>query len=260
MKQHAISVNSIYRYPVKGLSPEQLGSVVLRKGETLPADRRYAIENGPIGFDPADPKYFPKNRFLMLMRNERLATLRTRYLDDETVLVIAESGAEKVRADLSTSEGRALVRAFFEGFMPKELRGAPEMLSAPDGFRFTDSRSGYVSLLNRASIAELEGHVGAPVDPLRFRGNVLIDGLPAWEEFGWIDRRIRIGRDAVLEVTKRIVRCAATEVDPTTGLRDMRIVRTLARAFDHSDCGVYARVIEDGLIRPGDAIELLPAA
>jgi uncharacterized protein YcbX len=53
-------IQSIYRFPVKGLSPEQLPSVSLRKGQPLPNDRRYAIENGPSGFDPADPKYFPK--------------------------------------------------------------------------------------------------------------------------------------------------------------------------------------------------------
>ena len=71
------SIQSIYRYPVKGLSPEALTRVTLAPGLTLPADRAYAIENGPSGFDPAAPQYFPKQRFLMLMRNERLAALDT---------------------------------------------------------------------------------------------------------------------------------------------------------------------------------------
>ena len=48
-------IESLYRYPVKGLSPEPLPSVTLEAGQTLPADRRYAIENGPSGFDPAQP-------------------------------------------------------------------------------------------------------------------------------------------------------------------------------------------------------------
>ena len=77
-------IKAIYRYPVKGLSPESLPSVALASGGTLPVDRAYAIENGPSGFDPAAPAYFPKIRFLMLMRNERLARLKTRF-DDATM-------------------------------------------------------------------------------------------------------------------------------------------------------------------------------
>ena len=85
-------VSSIFRYPVKGLSPEPLPHVALSVGQTLPGDRSFAIENGPIGFDPAEPKYFPKIRFLMLMRNERLAALRTRYEDTSHELTIARDG------------------------------------------------------------------------------------------------------------------------------------------------------------------------
>ena len=76
-------IQSIYRYPVKGLSPEALPRVTLAVGRPLPADRAYAIENGPSGFDPAAPQYFPKTRFLMLMKNARLAALDTRY-DEES--------------------------------------------------------------------------------------------------------------------------------------------------------------------------------
>src|SRR5690606_41455706 len=73
----------LYRYPVKGLSPEALASATLEKGGTFPADRAFAIENGKHDFDPAAPKHFPKIKFLMLMRDERLAALKTRS-DDAT--------------------------------------------------------------------------------------------------------------------------------------------------------------------------------
>ena len=86
------TVQSIYRYPVKGLSPEPLVRAQLAEGETLPADRLYAIENGPSGFDPAVPGYLPKTRFLMLMKNERLAHLRTRFDEASHVLRIEADG------------------------------------------------------------------------------------------------------------------------------------------------------------------------
>src|SRR5215467_4435837 len=71
-------IHAIYRYPIKGLSPEPLVRTALGVGATLPADRLYAIENGPSDFDPAAPRYRPKQAYLMLMRNERLARLRSR--------------------------------------------------------------------------------------------------------------------------------------------------------------------------------------
>src|SRR5258708_12728425 len=78
-------IASLYRYPVKGLTPEPLPRVALGVGQTLPADRRYAIENGPSGFDPADPKWMAKVYFLMLMRDEWLAALHARFDHPRTV-------------------------------------------------------------------------------------------------------------------------------------------------------------------------------
>ena len=82
------TIHAIYRYPVKGLSPEPLDGASLAVRETLPFDRHFAIENGPSGFDPAAPRHQPKQRYLMLMRNERLARLRTRYDDASDTLAI----------------------------------------------------------------------------------------------------------------------------------------------------------------------------
>src|ERR1700686_4183980 len=92
----AANIQAIYRYPVKGLSPEPMQRAWLAGGEPLPGDRLYAIENGPSHFDPALPRHQPKTRYLMLMRNERLATLRTRFDPPSRMLVIAYEGREAV--------------------------------------------------------------------------------------------------------------------------------------------------------------------
>src|SRR4051794_10359777 len=106
-------IAGIYRYPVKGLSPEPLPQVALTPGQTLPADRRYAIENGPSGFDPADPRFFPKSCFLMLMRDERLAGLHSRFDDASHVLTIRRDGSVAAQGDLESRQGRADIEAFF---------------------------------------------------------------------------------------------------------------------------------------------------
>lgn len=246
------SLQSIYRYPVKGLSPERMMRVWLAPGQTLPADRTYAIENGPSGFDAAAPQYFPKQRFLMLMRNERLAALETRYDTASHTLAIRLNGAEAARGDLRTPEGRAAIEDFFARYSADELRGAPKILQGA-GHSFSDVAAKVVSIINLASVAAVENAVGMPVDPLRFRGNLHVEGWPAWREFDLLGQTLAIG-DVRLKVVKRIVRCAATNVEPRTGIRDLEIPATLMRAFGHMDCGVYAEVIAGGTVASGDAI------
>ena len=246
-------IQAIYRYPVKGLSPQPLSRVALGVGGTLPADRLYAIENGPSGFDPAAPAYLPKLRFLMLMRNERLAELRTDFDEASHTLTVAWEGREAARGDLRTSQGRLAIEAFFRRFMPRDLRGAPKVLQAP-GHSFSDVAKKVVSIINLASIAAVENAAGAGVHPLRFRGNVYVAGWPAWHEFDLLDRELAIGPHARLKIVKRIVRCAATDVDPDTGIRDLTIPKTLMQAFGHMDCGVYAEVVAGGDIAVGDRI------
>jgi len=246
------TIQSIYRYPVKGLSPQAMTRVPLSAGGTLPADRAYAIENGPTGFDPAHPAYFPKQRFLMLMRNERLAALKTDYDAASHTLSIRHDGRVAARGDLRTAEGRGAIEAFMATFCADELKGPPKVL-AGEGHSFSDVAKKVVSIINLASVAAVETAVGAPVDPLRFRANLYVSGWPAWHEFDLMGQEIAAGA-ARLKVVKRIVRCAATNVDPQTGIRDMEIPPTLMRTFDHMDCGIYAEVIGAGDIRTGDAI------
>lgn len=246
-------INAIYRYPVKGLSPQPLARTHLAVGSTLPADRLYAIENGPCGFDPAAPAYFPKIRFLMLMRNERLAALRTDFDEASHTLIIGHEGREATRGDLRTAEGRAAIERFFADYCAKELRGPPKVLCG-QSHSFSDVARKVISIINLASVAALETAVGAPVHPLRFRGNLYVAGWPAWHEFDLLGRELVLGGSARVKVVKRIERCAATDVDPDTGMRDLTIPRTLMQSFGHTDCGIYAEVIEAGDIAVGDAV------
>nr|HAQ95314.1 MOSC domain-containing protein [Afipia sp.] len=148
--------------------------------------------------------------------------------------------------------GRAAIETFFaENFSP-ELKGPPKVLSAP-GHSFSDVAAKVVSIINLASVAAIETIVGQPVNPLRFRGNLYVSGWPAWHEFDLLEKELTIG-DTRLKVIKRIVRCAAVNVDPVTAERDLNIPHALMQMFDHADCGVYAEVIAGGTIAAGDTI------
>jgi uncharacterized protein YcbX len=191
----------------------------------------------------------------MLMRNERLARLDTHFDDATHMLTVREGARAAARGDLRTPAGRQAIEAFFAGFCADELRGPPRVLHAP-GHSFSDVAKKVVSIINLASVAAIETLVGAPVDPLRFRANLYVDGWPAWGEFELLGQTLAIGAQARLKVVKRIGRCAATDVEPGTGIRDMTIPPTLMRSFDHADCGIYAEVIAGGPIAAGDRIEI----
>jgi len=245
-------IASLYRYPVKGLSPEPLPRVALRVGETLPADRRYAIENGPSGFDPLAPAWMPKSYFLMLMRDERLAGLRSHFEDNSNLLTIRKNGIIVARGDLESMEGRAAIEAFFATNFAGELKGPPKVISG-GGHSFSDVARKVVSIINLGSVAAIESIIGLPVHPLRFRANLYVSGWPAWHEFELLGQTLAIG-DARLKVVKRITRCAAINVDPESAARDLDLPPTMMRCLGHNECGIYAEVTAGGTIGVGDAV------
>ena len=247
-----IRVTSLYRYPVKGLRPQQLAEVDVEAGKTLPYDRAWAIENGRGRFDPNNPQYLPKINFLMLMRNERLAALEVEFDETTHTLTLLRNGKQVVKGALDTALGRQLIEQFMAGYMESDLRGAPHIVNAPD-HNFTDVAVKCVHIVNLASVRELERAIGRPVDPMRFRANIYVDSQQPWAEFGWVGKRIRIGGTA-FDVIDRTSRCAATNVDPKTADRDMAIPAALMRAYGHEDFGVYATVTERGTIRCGDTV------
>ena len=249
-------IASLYRYPVKGLSPEPLQNVAVASGETLPFDRAYAIENGPGRFDANAPRHLPKITFLMLMRDERLATLRSAFDDTTETLTIQRDGKQVARGQLTTPLGRQLIEQFIGAYMKTELRGAPKIVRAP-GHSFSDVAAKCVHIVNLATVREVERVVGRPIDPLRFRANFYMDDAPPWAEFAWLDKDITVG-PVKLRVFARTTRCAATNVDPNTGARDMAIPAHLMRTWGHEDLGIYAKVVNGGDIAVGEPV-LAPA-
>ncbi len=247
-----LKIASIYRYPVKGLSPQPLDRVVLEPGKTIPFDRAYAIENGPGRFNPDDPKYLPKINFLMLMRHERLAALKTEFDAETETLTIFRDGKQVARGQLSTKLGRQMIEQFMGSYMKSELKGAPRVVASP-GHSFSDVSAKCLHFVNLATVRDLERIVGKPLNPLRFRANVYFEGAEPWVETQWGNAEIAIG-DAKLKIFSETERCDATNVDPATAVRDTAIPATLIRAFGHSHLGFYAKVKAGGEISAGDEI------
>jgi len=253
-------VESLYRYPVKGLTPEVLEAADLTPGRCIPWDRAFAVSQGDSAFDPAQPVWVQKSNFMCLLKNARAALLQTRFLEAELLLEVAAPGGETIRESPFTPAGQAALTTFFTAFLGKEARfgpenRAPEFVYVPE-HSFCDHRTQVISLIGLDSLGALEGAVGEARDKRRFRANVYFEGAQPWAEFDWLGREIQIG-DVKAIVQERIDRCGATTVNPDTAERDANPVLELKRNFGHVDMGVFAEILTPGKIRAGDEIQVL---
>ena len=276
----------------KGLDRDELDSVVLAPGLGLPNDRRWALRKGKSTgaskFDPNAPAWLHKENFLCAFTaNEQLGHYVTRFDDATERLTIKRrhSGAsggnlnkracrkgetEEVllQAQLTDATGRGKVEDFFAGVSGDQ---SVSLVSAKSGLNhhFGNTARGFrhhpsgsiIHIVNTATVAALGAAAGITLSATRFRPNFVVTGLPAWSEFDWVGRKIRLGDvndGAILEVISRTVRCDATKVDPVngSGTEDFDVPELLRKHFpEHGPyLGVYARVVSGGQVRPGDAV------
>jgi GntR family transcriptional regulator / MocR family aminotransferase len=261
-------VRGIYRYPIKGLSPQPLRGVDLEAGKPFPFDRVFALARPNVGIDRETPRWAKKGMFLMLMLDETLAEIDT-FVDARTLeLTVHRSRAHTppgarpellLQVDLKRSEGRAATEAFFRRQVTR-LTEDPLLVHAPNA-HFMDKPDNVMSCINLATLRELEKEWQTSLHPLRFRANFYIEGLRAWEEFEWIGSDIELG-DVLFRVDRRNGRCSATNVNPVTGARDLDIPGELRKRYGHKDLGVYLVAQTSGKVVIGDQVTVpeLPTA
>lgn len=248
-------IASIYRHPVKGFTPERLTSATLEAGACFPCDRLYAVEDGPSGFDPAAPDHISKMKFTVLAKIPAVARARTAYDEATGVFSARAEGCPDFAGDLRTDAGKAGFEAWLADLLGDEAQGPLKVIEGPGAHRFMDSKSGFVSIVNLASVRDLGQRLDRTLDPLRFRANLYVEGWPAWVENDWTGRTLTVG-GATAEVLKPIVRCAATHVDPATAERDVELVKALFDHYGHMLCGIYLNVTGGGEVVEGCAIAL----
>jgi uncharacterized protein YcbX len=253
-------IASLFRHPVKGLTPEPLSEARLEAGRYFPNDRRWAVEAGPSGFDPESPGHISKQKFTVLARFPSLARLKTRYEDASHTLHIGDAAGFGVETRLDTEEGRSSLARFLQAYLSGEATGEFRVFDGNEasGHRFMDHPQGYVSLINLASVRAIGWALGVDVDPLRFRANIYVDGWPPWAEDSWAaGSRLGAG-EAELTPFKPIVRCVATHVNLGTGERDIDMVGALRQHFGRDTLGTYFSVTRGGLVAPGSEIAVRP--
>ncbi|HEU4342300.1 MAG TPA: MOSC domain-containing protein [Candidatus Binatia bacterium] len=230
-------VAALYRYPVKGFTPEKCDTLTVLDEGRVAGDRVLGIRFADT--EAADDAWSTKTGMVVLMNTPGLARLQLRFEEKRLRLSISLGSHVLVDEPLNM-EGRRRIAAAVADYVlklePNPLSAHPERLPlrvVGDGItpRYHDSESGQVTLHGRGSLQSLEAVLKDPnVSELRFRSNIALDGLEAWEEQSWVGRKVRIGA-VLFDVVRPKTRCLATHANPQTGERDLPMLATLAKVF-----------------------------
>ncbi|WP_313356789.1 MOSC domain-containing protein [Microbacterium sp.] len=248
-------VAALYRHPIKGFTPERCDELVVQPDGRIAGDRvlafRFADAAGPETRDGLD--YWPKSKGLALESFPTLAALRVAYDHDARRVRVAYDDELLIEAMLD-AEGRAELTEIMTAFVldsPEwkllQREGRLPLVLVGDGehSRFQDRSRGFVSVHSRASVDALGVALDQQVDDRRFRSNVVIDGVDAWDELSW-QGEVRIG-DVRFTAEGPIVRCLATHANPDTGIRDARVLTTLTRGVGLPEPSLGRLLLLDGV-------------
>ena len=212
-----MNLQSMWRYPVKGLQGEPLDQVNILVGKPIPFDRCFALAHGNSDISPKTPKWALKTSFHMLMHrgDNRLAALMSHFDEKTGVLTVSCDGKDVLKQSVLDAEFVHSIDRFFAGYLSPDCpTGSPKFVQSQT-IRFGNLEEPVISLINLASARDISRATGQDIDPARFRGNFIIDGGEPWEEREWVGRSVIIN-GVNFDVHDETIRCGATLVNPTT--------------------------------------------
>lgn len=259
-------VAALYRYPVKGFTPEPCEILSVLDEGRIAGDRVLGIRFA----DSAAPEdaWSRKHEFVALVNTPGLARLQLRFDHETLQLRISLDNAvlvDEALGDRGRKRIAAAVEDYVLGLDGNPLSPHPERLPlrvVGDGARprYQDDQAGLVTLHGRESLAAVAAALGDPgLSELRFRSNIAVEGLAAWEEQSWLGRKVRIG-EVEFEAVKPKGRCLATQANPRTGERDLPVLATLISAFPREKPTFAIAMVASGAggpIRVGDRVSLV---
>lgn len=239
-------VAHIFRHPIKAIGREEVNEVELIAGQTLPGDRLWAVAH-----EAAKLEENAWNRCVNFIRGASSPSLMAVTIRSDGIrLNLRHPDRPDITIDPAT-DGDALV-AWVAPLVADSRAAAQRLVAAPAARGLTDTREPSISLASLASHAAVADKAAHPFQIHRWRCNIFLDGLAAWEEFDWVGRTIRLGQ-AEARVERRIDRCMATTVNTDTGERNVPTLEILS-GFGHQDFSVALIVTKGGMLRQGDEV------
>lgn len=252
-----MTLTELYRHPVKSLGEESLDATTLTAGQPVPYDRRWAIAHGKTEWTRENPVWGVPGNFVNQTHVPRLAQIRVAFDDATGTVSLSHPDRPALSVRPEEPADQAALTDWIAPLTEGTTRQGPFGLCAAPGVAFTDFEDTHISIASITSRTALEEMAGQPLEPIRFRMNLWIDGWAPWAEMDLTTGTELTVGGARLRIIDRCERCNATNANPSTGARDTQIPALLHKAFGHRDFGIYAKVVEGGEIRRGDAVTVL---
>lgn len=245
------TVAELWRHPIKSHGRETVTSSAFVVGKCMPWDRHWAVTHEATKFDGSEWAHC--RNFMIGARTPSLAGIWAELNEDAGKITLRHQDIGSVTFDPDGD-----YTAFLDWVAPlcQPERAMPKGIVKACDRGMTDSEIPSVSIMNRASHAAVEATIGHPLEQERWRANIWLDGVSAWDELDWIGKTVRIG-STEFEIKEPCVRCMLTVANPVTGLRDADTLGTLQKTFGHKHFGVYAVVTKSGAVARGDTCEVL---
>jgi ferredoxin-NADP reductase/uncharacterized protein YcbX len=245
-------LSAIYRFPVKGFPAQSLEHADVNTHDGgIPMDRFLAVSNGEGSVSSTD--WSPCQYFVRMTKNEGLPLFSVALEENDGELRMTSPAGDSLTAKYNDDMALRSVSDTLNKWFTAKGGASPHLHRRRNNLGWWDHRDATISIINNVTVASLSYVHHLAIDAMRFRGNLYLDGLTAWEEFAWIGRRIRIG-NVELEILRPIDRCSATSVNPVSSNKDVNVPALIAKKFGHVFCGVYARVVSSGTLRVNDDV------
>lgn len=249
------SVAFTYLSPIKSLSFQSAQTLIIKKDIGIDEDRIFAFSRGLNEVDARRIEKEPSDRelihFLSLKNSPSLNKYNFKF-ENQLITIFKE---DKEIASYSIHEKENISKKLQE--LEPDLP-IPTYLLKNQLFPFYDTTnssnvSNTISLINLNSVKDFSNKINKDIQFERFRGNIYVKNLDAFEERKWIDKVISIN-NTQFKVLKNIPRCSATNLKINSSEKDINLPNMLRKIYGHIDMGIYLAPLENGQIKVGDNV------
>ena len=250
-------VSSIHFSPIKSLSFQSINTAIIKKDIGFEEDRIFAFSRAidkslakTIEKDPSERELI---HFLTLKNSPALNKYDFKF--ENGMISIFENNKELSTHSIEDKDAISKEISKLEPNLP-----GPIFFLKNELFPFYDttnssSVSNTISLINLNSIKDFNQKINKEIEFERFRGNIYIKDLKAFEERNWINKTIKIN-EAEFKVLKHIPRCSATNLKVNSDQTDINLPNELKKVYGHIDMGIYLYPLNNGKISVNDQINV----
>ena len=253
-------ISFIHTFPVKSMSYNSISSCIIKKNHGMINDRIFAFTRN-LDFVTAkhferEPKIRKLNNFLTLKNSPVLNKYIFKY-DGSTLSLLNEDNQLLSSINNNFYEDNEITKKLLkvEPSLGKSIYMLKNIIFPFFDTTFSGAISNSISLINLNSVKSLQKIVGSKIEYERFRGNIYLSDLNAWEERNWIKKIIKIN-SVSFKVDSHISRCSAINLKPKTDNITINLPINLKKYYDHTDMGIYLTPINSGKINIGNEVLL----